>query len=324
MRNELRQIQRSVAVSTEDEVDPLLLNRHRRRVRTHQRLLIHTDRGRIKRRRPMLGACKQHHATTRTNRLHGHRDQRIRSDSHKNHIHAASFGSRFCRANHVAASIDRMSQAELRRNRVPLRVKIARQYGRSGPMGKRRQYHSNASLPDDQHGVIRLQIEQPDCLVAGVYGLDKSCLLEWNVIRNLDNSAGRNDPVHHANVLGKAATSGGETSRCPHLLVGLALRESLLAAVEAGATGNVVEGHHSIPNCELRNSGPNRSDGARHLVPEDAWGRVRTGMNFLQVGPANPARINADQQLARTNLRNGNLLSANQIYVPVDGCLHGR
>ena len=53
-----------------------------------------------------------------------------------------------------------------------------------------------------------LQVEQFYGLVAGVDRLDPCGLLEWNIVGQLDQAAAH-DPVHHADVLGKAAAGLG-------------------------------------------------------------------------------------------------------------------
>ena len=92
----------------------------------------------------------------------------------------------------------------------------------------------------------------------------------------------------------------------PTLLIGLALREGLLAAVETFAAGDVMEGHHTVADCELRSIA--RGDGPGHLVPEDARPGMRVGMDLLEVRAADAAGIDADEHLVRADLRCGDLL----------------
>ncbi len=68
------------------------------------------------------------------------------------------------------------------------------------------------------------------------------------------HAAPGNYPVHDADVLGKPAAGGLKARRDADLLIELALRRSLLAAVVALAAGHVMEDHDALANLEARDA----------------------------------------------------------------------
>ena len=150
----------------------------------------------------------------------------------------------------------------------------------------------------------------------------KCRLLERNLIGNLHQAAPHN-PVHHADVLGEAAAGGRKAGGASDLLVDLALREGLLAAVVALAARNVVVRHHAVADCEAADALADPHNRARHLVSEDARRIVRTGVNLLQVGPADSAGVDLDQHLACADLGHRNRLDTNIVHAAIDRGAHG-
>ncbi len=215
-----------------------------------------------------------------------------------------------------------MLQPKPRSNRVTLGIEIAGKHSSPGLPGERSQKNSNRSLTDDKHRLVRLEIEELNRLIAGIHRLDEGRLLERNLIRNLHQSAAH-DPIHHANVLREAATRRRKASGTADLLVHLALRERLLAAVETLATGDVMVGHHPIADCKAGDALANLRNCPRHLMSEDARSIVRTGVNLLQVGSADTAGVDLDQHLACANLGDGNRLDTYIVCAAIDGGAHG-
>ena len=81
--------------------------------------------------------------------------------------------------------------------------------------------------------------------------------------------------------------------------------------------------HHPLAHLKPRRALAHFHDGSRHLVPEDARRRVRTGVNLLQIRPADSARSHLDQQLARPNRRHRNSLHAHVVHAAVNHGPHG-
>src|ERR1700679_4283526 len=216
-----------------------------------------------------------------------------------------------------------MVETELRSDSVALGVEIAGQHGRSSLASERCQQNTDGALPNDEHSFVGLQMEQLNCLIAGVYRLDKSGLLERNLIGNLDK-ASANDPVQDANVFVEAATRGSKASCAAHPLVDLALGEGLLAAIKAFATGNVMVGHDAVPHSEAADILARADDGPRHLVSEDTRRIMRAGVDLLEVGAADSSGVNLDQHFAYAYLGNGNRLYMYVVFAAIHSRAHGR
>ncbi len=321
VRDEVRQIE-SVAIAIEDQPVDILIERHRRAVGPHQRLLVHADGCRIERRLSMLRLSEQHDASTRPDRIHRHFDQRIATDRKQSDISTASFRSGLGCSGNVSPRIERMIEPKLCGNRVALRIQIAGQHGRSGPSCQSGQQNADRSLTDHQHCLVRLQIEQLDRLVAGIDRLKKCRLLKRNLVGNLHQTAPHN-PVHHADVLGEAAAGRRKARGASYLLVDLALREGLLAAVVAFAAGDVMVRHHAVADCEAAYALAYPHNRPRHLMPEDTRRIVRAGMNLLQVRPADSAGVDLDQHLAGADLGHRNRLDTNIVHPAIDRGTHG-
>jgi hypothetical protein len=94
--------------------------------------------------------------------------------------------------------------------------------------------------------------------------------------------------------------------------------------VKTFAAWDVMEHYDSISGLELPDVGTDRSDYTGSLMAEDAWGGMRTCGNFLKIGTAHPAGMNAYQNLSRANRRHGNSLKPNVVHATVNRSLHGR
>ena len=142
------------------------------------------------------------------------------------------------------------------------------------------------------------------------------------VVGNFDQAAA-DDPVHDADVLGEAAAGGSEACGAADLLVDLALREGLLAAVVAVAAGDVVIGHDAVADGEVGDAFADADDGAGHLVAEDAGSVVRAAVDLLEVGAADAAGVDLDEHFAGADLGDGDGLDADVVDAAIDGGAHG-
>jgi hypothetical protein len=131
------------------------------------------------------------------------------------------------------------------------------------------------------------------------------------------------DPVHHPDVLCKTAPRWLESGRAADLFVGQALGESLVPAVKAFATWDVMKDYNPVARGKVAHAFANRCDDSGSFVAEDAGRRVRPSSDLLEVGAANAASVNADEQLAGADLWNRNCLQAHIIHAAVDRRLHG-
>ena len=295
----------------------------RRAIGTQQRLLIHADRRRINHRIGVLRRSKKKNPSAGTSRIHRDADQRIPGHSHDHGIGPAPLRLAMKNLDNILPRIKWMVEAKLCRNRVTLREKVRSENPRPRALRERSQQNPDRPLADDQHSFIRLQLQIADRLVARVHRLNPRGLLKRNVLWNAHEAVLHN-PLCHANVLREAATRRLEPGRRPHLLIHSALRESFFPAVVACAARNVMKRHHAVARLVIAHSLTDRDNRPRHLVPENPRRRMRPRMNLLQVGPADAARMNADQHLAATNRRHRHRLQSNIILPAIHNRTHRR
>ena len=258
------------------------------------------------------------------NRVHRGLDQGIAAHGQNHGVRAAPFRRGFDALDHVlSARVDWLMQPKLRRNGVALGIKVGGEHARAGAPRESGEHEADGALPDHQHRLIRGQIEQLHALQGRVQRLDEGCLLERHAVGNPHHTAMGDDPVHHANVLRKAAAGRLKTRRRADFLVDQALRKGLLAAVVALSAGDVVVDHHPLAQRKLRDGLAHFHDGSRHLVAEDARRGVRAGMNLFQVRPADAAGGDLDQQLARPDGGHRDGLHAQVVHAAIDHGLHG-
>ena len=91
----------------------------------------------------------------------------------------------------------------------------------------------------------RLQTQGLNAFHAGVDRFDKAGLLERNAVGNADRAV-LDDPVHDSDVFGETAAGGLESGGAADFLVGGALGESFVLAIETLAAGDVVKDHHAV------------------------------------------------------------------------------
>ncbi len=184
-------------------------------------------------------------------------------------------------------------------------------------------HQADGALADDQHRVVGDEIEQLCALEHGHQRLDKSRLLKGHIVGDVHDAAVGDDEVHHADVLGKAAAGGLEARGGAGFLVERALRGRLLAAVVALAAGNVMEGHHAVADCKLRDACADRGDDSGHFVAEDARRGVRAHVNFFEIGAADAAGGDLDEQFAGSDARNRHGFNAHVVDAAIDHGAHG-
>jgi hypothetical protein len=176
-------------------------------------------------------------------------------------------------------------------------------------------------LPDGQNGFARLQAERFDSLHAGIYRFDKTGLLKGDAVGDFHGSL-VDDPIHDPDVFGESAAGRLETRCASDFFVRGALGEGLVAAVVALAAGDVVENYDPIAGSKAGDAGTCGCDYPGGFMAENAWGGMRSGSNFLEVGAADATGVNPYQQLSGTNLRDGDSFEADVIYTSVNRRQH--
>ena len=119
------------------------------------------------------------------------------------------------------------------------------------------------------------------------------------------DDAALGDPGHGFDVFTEAAAVGSEAGGEAGGLVLLALGEEAIFAVEAGATRRVVEAHHAIAGLEFCDARADGDDGAGQFVAEDL-GRLDVALeDFLDVGAADAAGGDFDENFAGADFGDG-------------------
>src|ERR1017187_9600312 len=183
-------------------------------------------------------------------------------------------------------------------------------------------HQPDGTLSDDENCVVRNKIEQFHTLKNCIERFDKSCLLKRHAIRNPNDSAIGGHKVHDTDIFGKSTARGFEARGHANLLVERALGGCAFAAVVALPAWDVVEHHHAFPNFKLGHVLADGHDGTGHLVAKDARGRMRSGVNLLEVCTANAAGGNLDQQLTASDGRDGDCFHAHIVDAAIDHGTH--
>ena len=82
--------------------------------------------------------------------------------------------------------------------------------------------------------------------------------------------------------------------------------------------------HHAIARTVAANVRANGGDGAGGFVAEDAGSGMGSGGNFLEVGAADAAGMDADENFFSANFGDRNSFRADVVHAVVDGGQHGR
>ena len=123
-------------------------------------------------------------------------------------------------------------------------LSVARDF-RAGAGNQHGKDQTNGALPQDGHNIAGLRVDMLDALQTGIYRLDKAGLVEGNAIGDDLNST-LDNPIHHADVLGKSAAGRFIPRGDPDFFVYRALRVQFSGAVETFSARNVVENDDSI------------------------------------------------------------------------------
>jgi hypothetical protein len=137
------------------------------------------------------------------------------------------------------------------------------------------------------------------------------------------NSSLLDDPIHDTNVFSETPAGGLETGCAAYVFVGGALCEGLMMTVVTVAARDVMEDHNPVAGSEVLHSSANGGDFSGSFVAEDARGGVRSGGDFLKIGAAHAAGMNAKKQFPGADLRNRNSFQADVVYATINRGEHG-
>src|SRR5262249_9054268 len=147
------------------------------------------------------------------------------------------------------------------------------------------QEEADRPLADDQHRLPALDGGLAHGLEAGVDRLHEQSLVVADAVGDRDG-ARLHDPGRGFHELGVAAARGLEAPRGPVLLVGLALRVGVPAAVEARPAGHVVVDDDALALAEALDARTQAGHAARDLVAEDPWPGEEPLLDLLDVRAA--------------------------------------
>jgi len=102
-----------------------------------------------------------------------------------------------------------------------------------------------------------------------------------------------------------------------------ALGEGAMAAGMAMETGHVMVQGHAVAGPETARAVADADDGPGGFVAEDARGRDSTIMDLLDVGGANAAGGDADEEVAGADAGDGKGFEAEVIGAAIDNGAHG-
>ncbi len=188
-------------------------------------------------------------------------------------------------------------------------------------VGDHQELQADRAAAEDEDVFALLDAGFLDGFDDGVDGLDEGGFFEADVVGERDDAA-LGDPRHGFDVFAEAATVGREAGGEAGGFVLLALREEAIFAVEAGAAGRVMEAHHAIAGFEFCDAGADGDDGAGEFVAEDL-GRFDVALeDFLDVGAADAAGGDFDEDFARADFGDGDFFDADDSLFAIDAGAH--
>src|SRR5580698_676794 len=188
-------------------------------------------------------------------------------------------------------------------------------------VGDHQELQPDRAAAEDEDFFALLDAGLLDGFDDGVDGLDEGGFLEADVVGKRNNAA-LSDPWHGFYVFAEAAAVGREACGEAGGFVLLALRKEAIFAVEAGAAGRVMEAHHAVAGLESCDTGANGDDGAGEFVAEDLRRFDVTLEDFLNVGAADAASGDFDQNFARADFGDGDFFNADDSLFAIDARAH--
>src|ERR1700687_2602362 len=180
---------------------------------------------------------------------------------------------------------------------------------------------SDGPAADHQDGFARGYASLLHRFNNGVNRLDEGGFLEGDIVGKRDDAA-LGYPGHGFHVFAEATAVGCEAAGEAGGFVLLALREEAFLAVKAFAAGRVMEAHDAIAGLPFGDAGADRYHGAGEFVTAD-WRRLDVALeDFFDVGAANAAGGDFDEDFVIADLGNGNFLDAHDALFAVDAGAH--
>jgi len=180
---------------------------------------------------------------------------------------------------------------------------------------------ADGALADDEDGVTGLQVEAVDGFEDGVDGFEHGGFLEGVAGGDFDDA--REDEGHDADEFGIAAAGWLETGGDAGGFVKGALGEIVMAAIVAMTAGDVVVDGNAVADAELGEAAADLDDDAGGFVAKDAGGRDGAVVDFFDVGGADAADGDAEEEFAGLDFGDGNSFEAEIVGAAIDDGAHG-
>jgi hypothetical protein len=98
---------------------------------------------------------------------------------------------------------------------------------------------------------------------------------------------------------------------------------NLAAAIKTFTARNVVEGYDAIAGPESGDSLADCGDYAGRLMSIDARRGEKVVFDFFEIGVADAAGLDTDENFAAADCGSGDLLDIYQALAAINGCVHG-
>ena len=175
------------------------------------------------------------------------------------------------------------------------------------------QLQADGAAAEDENGLARGDTRLLDGFHDGVDGLDEGGFFEADVVGERHDAA-LGDPRHGFHVLGEAAAVWREARGQAGRFVLLALGKEAFFAVEAPAAGRVVKAHYAIAGRPFVYPATDRDDCAGEFVAEDLRRLDVALEDFLDVGAADAAGRDFDEDFAVADFGHGNFFDADDAF----------
>ena len=188
--------------------------------------------------------------------------------------------------------------------------------------GDHEKLQADGTASGDENGFARGDASFLHGFENGVDGLDEGGFLEGDVVGQRDDAA-FGDPGHGFDIFGETTAVGSEAAGEAGGFVLLALREEAAFAIETCAARDVVETHHTVAAFPFGHAGADGDHRAGEFMAEDLRRLDVAVIDFLDVGAADAAGGDFDEDFAVGNVGNGDFFDAVDGFVAENAGAHG-
>ena len=186
---------------------------------------------------------------------------------------------------------------------------------------KARKHQADRALAGDEHGIAAQEGKPVDGLEDGIDGFLHGAFDEGVSGRDFDDAG--QDEGHDAHVFRITAAGRLETRSDAGAFVLGALGKGAMAAGVASQTRNMMMQGDAVADAESPYARAEADDGPGGFMTENARGRDGAVVDFLDIGGANTAGGDFDEEVACSDARDGKGFEAEIIYAVINNGLHG-